>query len=506
MTAVQHKTASAVAQTCAQPETFNINAKRQTRCCKVPLKGVTRNAKLAAAIDAMIAACEIADPLADAHTAAENALAALADEASDEQADKARAAERRADERWQRAYRAAERAGLAVLRIEVDTAEDALLQTNAYAWSYERRGVMDLWAEDLRAPLASAMRALKILARQPAPLSPVQPEPNSPTPADDVRKSWEAALAAWTDVRAQYDACEQASAMSWRAVAETAPAEIVAPGVAQGLRVRWRTLEELDRDILLSEAEKADLRPLLEEHYARQAEYHKSPDRDADEQLMEDLYDKVADAESALLNTTPPDLAALAFKQHLDGRSADDDRLGYDDLGYVSYLLGSYRSDREPVILHMDTLRMAGIHHPILDMEPFKPRNWIAAYEAAGGFVSAAPMDELLLFPAAEAMVALTDALQGALEATPWKYRAVQLEAEYRRNEGGDPVFDGLCQTGTEDNRGGKRAAPLQPYRRVERITFGTKDGVITPLVQSLHRQGDQLVQLDAGQAEQAAA
>lgn len=629
MNATPNKAASAAAQTRAssEDEIFKINIKRRMRGCKVPLRAVTRNAALAAAIETMAAASEVADPLADAHTATEDALAALTPEAPAKQAAEAHNAERKAEARWKRAYRAAERAGQAILRVEVDTAEDAVLQGKAYAWCFERHGVADLMEDDLRLPLASATRALKALARQPSPPPPpVQPAPEDPTvtayqaarrqqaeyghgldpsgglgdeydvdecpaaddmlrtppanvagiavrlgrivseafihragewdcpvcapgcredvsapthselcgaaeghnggadalfralaflhlgaerlaqaeppkPASDAQAAWDAALASWADARAIYDAHEEASMATWRALAEAAPAEIVETSLHQRLAVRWTAPVDLERDILLSEAEKDALRPLLIEHYARQKEHYEAPERTEEDRASRELYDRVIEVENKLLATAPPTIQALVFKQQLEAREADDDKLGYDDLGNVAYLLGSYREKRDPVILHMDLLRMAGVYHPMLDIEPFRPRDWIKAYEAAGGFVSAATHDDLLLFPAAEA----TDELQRQLDAA-WKYRAVRLEAQNQREQGGDPIFDAYGRTGRNDNRGGKPKGPSHPYLRVERVTFGQRDGAITARVQSLHRQGDRLVERTADQAQRVAA
>lgn len=370
----------------------------------------------------------------------------------------------------------------------------------------DRKGVLGLDEPDgpVRGEPYDTDEAIKRVVRNLLKHAP-SPAPDADSPAElssPQRTNWDAALAKWADARAQLDAHEAATGATWRAVAEAAPPEIVQHNLHYGLVVRWTTLGELDRDILLSDAEKDALRPLLAEHYALQKEHNNAPERDAEDSQTEALFDRVNDAEDELFALTPPTLRDLVLKQQVEAREADDDKLGYDDLGLVSYLLGGSLDKRNPVRLHMDLLRLAGVHHPMLDMEPFRPAVWIAAYEAAGGFVSAGWHDALLLFPGSE----LTDALQSALNATPWKYRAVQLQAENRREQGGDPVFDCHLETGDRDKRGGRPQGPPLPYRRVERITFTAHDGRAVPHVQSLHRQGDRLGQLATAQPGQVAA
>lgn len=143
-----------------------INVKRHGRKGPVKFKATTSNLALAAAIDALAVAIAVEEPLAKAHTAAELSGDARAEEA--------------ADRKWQRQRRLVDRAAEAMLAVPVDNAADALVQQNAYRWSYKERGCLDIWdQQEAEASLAAATRALQKLA---APVTSAPP----PTPIGDI--------------------------------------------------------------------------------------------------------------------------------------------------------------------------------------------------------------------------------------------------------------------------------------------------------------------------------
>lgn len=177
------------------------------------------------------------------------------------------------------------------------------------------------------------------------------------------------------------------------------------------------------------------------------------------------------EAENRLTNMTPPDVAGAAYKVAVQARESDDDKFGFNDLGLVSFLLSTYRERGDLVRTYLDLLRIGGIDHPALQMEPFDSEVWIASYEALGGKVSDLQGNLVIAYAADDGPDSA--ALRAELAATPWKYRAVNLEAQRRKGEGGDPFVDSSGGAGKDDRRGGS----TKFYGHIERadhILFST--------------------------------
>jgi len=300
---------------------------------------------------------------------------------------------------------------------------------------------------------------------------------------------WEAALAAYEATRRAHADFKASQRARYLATMREASPRIVEPGLHYGLARRWASVEALDRDVLLTDTERRELRPLLEEHGDRLQTYYSRPTATEEDEQSEELYDAFCEAESVLLLTAAPTVGALALKMGQAYRQLDDDRFGFDDLGRAAADLDRYLADRCRVVGYGDLLRLAGIDHPILHMDRFSPREWVAAYREAGGVVSM-QQSALLLIPADAGEAAPGGPLQSELDLTPWKYRAVQIATEQRLDEGGDPLFT---------SRGEPRPpawplAPKRPFAHVERIIFETQDGAPSPIVQSWVREGDRLV------------
>lgn len=178
-----------------------IRGVRKVRGKKRTLLAKTDDAALAAAIIALVAASDIEQPLAQAHTAAEVALQVVEKDpgATDVQKEKARKAERKAEAAFQRAQGKLDKAADAVLAVPVMNATDALLQQRAFAWAHDAADATEVpFEEDLGKALASALAALRSMTAAP-----------TPEPSDQPRPSQQL-VAAWHDARAAYEAAVEA--------------------------------------------------------------------------------------------------------------------------------------------------------------------------------------------------------------------------------------------------------------------------------------------------------
>lgn len=307
----------------------------------------------------------------------------------------------------------------------------------------------------------------------------------SPNPA---RAVWDAAIARFRKADAAHRAITAENAEHVRSVFEHCPAEIRAPSLHYGLHVRWCRGELVHQDLLLTAEEKERLAPVADAWEARQQDLMAADDPDPRGERGDATYDAHIDAMYDLFKTPAPDIHAITFKAGLEAREDDDARFGYDDLGRVAYMLDSSWDERNRVLTHLDMLRIAGADHPMLHMADFSPRTWIKAYEALGGRVSCPEPDEVWIIPSGERHPNMHDrrarlALEAELEATPWKYRAVHLQAEARRNSGGDPIFDCSGRYGDADGRGSQKGVPVTPIRAATVVRFVTQDGQIAPVV-----------------------
>lgn len=311
------------------------------------------------------------------------------------------------------------------------------------------------------------------------------------------RRRWEAALSAYLSARSAYDDFEAITRAEYREVLAKAPPAVVEPSLHYGIGLRWRSASDLEEDVLLTQVEKLELRPVVESCKAALESYYNRPTAREEDETSERLYDAVCDAEQRLLQTPAPDLDALIVKKELFHRELDDDKFGFDDLGRAAADLDSYLAERLRILEFADLLRLAGRDHPILRLEPFSPNDWTQRFETAGGCVSSSSSG-LLLVPAPHGDGCLGGPLLAELEATPWKYRAIDVTADSRRGQGGDPLFSA---SGDRRPAGAWKYGPTVPLRRVVRVIFTRKGGVPVPVVQTWKRDGARLVMTDTGPA-----
>lgn len=288
------------------------------------------------------------------------------------------------------------------------------------------------------------------------------------TPMGD-RAAWDAALANYQDAKARYSEAGGIgrNGDEWFAIFADMPAEILHESLHYPVHMRWGCEDALMRDVLVSPADKARLRPLVGHWTGIFSERLRTQsDRGCDR--LSELHD---DAEVALMKTPAPDLQALAFKSALAASEAEDDKFGYDDLGLVSFREHDGYDRAVAVEIHRDILRAAGLDHPVLHLPPFNPRRWIKHFEGEGGEVSSPDGDALLvLLPTYAEPEArrVASAMLAEIKAESWKARAVYFAAEARREGGNDPLVDNRLNSGKTDRRGGR-----QPHH-VHRIGAGS--------------------------------
>lgn len=267
----------------------------------------------------------------------------------------------------------------------------------------------------------------------------------------------------WNAAKAEYDAALSrltpivaADAAATMAINRQAPIELQARRLFQDFSSRWISENALDDDPLITPAERQRLRPIVSSWSEERSRLLEKKFSGVDNEVWEKLHDDVDEASTVLLETVPPDLAALVEQQRIAAErvsgSDTDWHGGFADLGWVSFKEASYWTDRPATMLHRHLLRLAGVDHPMLHMEPFSPRDWIRAYEEAGGLVSHTLRGLVLTIPDDDV---LTETLRAQLAGTPWRYWAVNLTASARREEGGDPICDNVMGWGPKDRRGG---------------------------------------------------
>ena len=203
---------------------------------------------------------------------------------------------------------------------------------------------------------------------------------------EELRPAWGAALDAYLERRSVYDAISTRWDDLSDEIVQRAPEwNRHARGCDGKPLIRWNSLAQFDNGI----REGAD-RP-------RRSELEKWVDGEASslaellaiEEEIEKVYDEVVELERTLIETPAPDLAAVLYKQRLLGKEADDNKRGYDDPAFFaasrddSYIVRSW-----PVFIHEDCLRLAGVPAPFAGLAPFKPRQWLNRFKAAGGSVS----------------------------------------------------------------------------------------------------------------------
>lgn len=266
-----------------------------------------------------------------------------------------------------------------------------------------------------------------------------------PSP-DEARARWDAALAAFLTAKAAHVAVgETSDAATRRIVAALPPAAVIRHGTATAY-TRWPSLQSFDHSHSPAEAH---LRAELEDVFVRLASDFAI--REHADQASDGTYDAMFDAEAVLMATPAPDLAAVVLKSELLAISDDDDKRGFDDLGWVSDQLHGFYPEKARVQIHHDLQRLSGIAHPSHQIGDWNPRVWIAAFEKAGaGVVSTGDRyagDDVFFGVAEDATLQEKEMLAlliGKLYDGPgqlgWKHRAVALVAQRRRETGADPL------------------------------------------------------------------
>lgn len=375
-------------------------------------------------------------------------------------------------------------AALALLRVPAHDLAEARLKLAVYAWAYEAHDPAQLpFDTELSAALAALLRDVAALTPQ--------------SGAEGAR--WREAKDRYEAAHAAYRDVVEADSEAYVSLFDEVPPSLVEPCACYRLHLRWTSVEALKDDVLLSDGEKAEIEPRLS-HWLGWLDGRRKVDRGlAEDDPADALYDAQADAFDELMATAAPDAAALACKHALEARDRDDDHLGFDDLGRVAFMRHGGREASFQVQTYIDALRLAGLDAPLLHMEDFSPGFWVRRFERLGGAVCGGAQQLLIVHgPRADRLDRAAAAeLLAELDATPWKYRALALYAGDRREDGGDPLFDAYGNWGPKDRRGGKRAGPELPLRRVDRVTFRREKDAVVPTVQRLERRGGRLVAVE---------
>jgi hypothetical protein len=261
-----------------------------------------------------------------------------------------------------------------------------------------------------------------------------------------------------------------------------------APGLHQRESIRWLSIEDFDNDVLLTSHAKALLRPQALAAIQQRDGFFRhvqDPERNRRSAELERLCDDKDIAIDELLELPPPTVSALLYTMEKRAWWMDDDKMGLADPGYVAFCLHTYLDQAYPVQSYLDLLHLAGRAYAVPEALTFNPRAWIDAYEAVGGKVGEAGRGLIIAYPEHDTLQARR--LRVALAQAPWKYRAVHLAAEQRREQGGDPFHDAQGQVGAHDQRHAARRFDGF-VRRADHVVF-TRDpvtGAATPHIEHI--------------------
>lgn len=272
--------------------------------------------------------------------------------------------------------------------------------------------------------------------------------------AGDAGSDWRQAFDAYQAAEIAYRALGAIDDEALDAMHRTLDPACRAPSLHQRDSIRWSSIEELDDDILLAPDAKAALRSRAETAIAQRSRYFKEGYTQAQERRdaeLERLGDIREDAFDRLLDMAPPNASALAFVVERRIWWLDDDKVGIGDPGYVAFCLNSYVDAAYPVQTYLDVLHLAGRRYPVAEALTFNPVAWIKAYEATDGLVGEISDALIIAYPKHDMLQARR--LRAELARSPWKYRAVHLAAQKRREEGGDPFRDARGGVGDRDHR-----------------------------------------------------
>jgi hypothetical protein len=388
------------------------------------------------------------------------------------------------DEVWQQSINDRDELIDAMLSIPTATPHQAIRKLEVAASALELRSLDDLKSateEDVVRLFHSAVRDLRRFNRDGLTFA-------APTGAEF---QWNARLVAYEQMQAAYDATLNRPCHTRRRWLEL-PDEFASRNIHHGRFERWKSLEDLRADILLSDAEKAQLEPVVAKVIAETAAAEKAMDAAArqiendDDEAQQVLYDRLSAAERELLDTPAPHVEALVYKQRIIAREADDDKMGFADVGAFSAHLAGYYVDYGRALVYQDSLRLAGMDDPVLHLTPFSPNSWWSAFEGLGGVVTHyRPWEMAILLPEGD-RDGRAAAMLAELEAAPWKYRALFLGAEGRRSYGGDPLYDSQWKRRVP-RPGIRTEVKARYYRNALRVTFITRHGVPTPVVEPIH-------------------
>lgn len=250
-----------------------------------------------------------------------------------------------------------------------------------------------------------------------------------------------------------------------------------APGLHQRESIRWLSIEAFDSDVLLTPQAKALLRPRAEAAIKQRDGFFRrveDPERNRRSAELERLCDEKDIAIDELLALPPPSVSALLYAMEQRIGWMDDDKVGLADPGYVAFCLNTYLDAAYPVQSYIDLLHLAGRTYAVPEALNFNPRAWIDAYEAVDGKVGEVGQGLIIAYPEHDTLQARR--LRVALAQAPWKYRAVHLAAEQRREQGGDPFRDAQGLAGKCDQRHAARRFDGF-VRRADHVVF-TRDPV----------------------------
>lgn len=259
-----------------------------------------------------------------------------------------------------------------------------------------------------------------------------------------------------------------------------------APALHQRVSIRWLSVQAFESDVLLTPHAKTLLRDRVlaaieqRDGFFRHVE---DPERNRRGAELDRLCDEKDIALDELLELPPPTVSALLYSMEKRIWWMDDDKIGLADPGYVAFCLNTYLDAAYPVQSYLDLLHLSGRTYAVPEALNFNPRAWIDAYEAAGGKVGEANRGLVIAYPEHDTLQARR--LRVALAQAPWKYRAVHLAAEQRREQGGDPFRDAQGLAGAYDQRHAARR--FEGFvRRADHVVF-TRDpvtGAATPHIE----------------------
>lgn len=335
-----------------------------------------------------------------------------------------------------------------ILKVPVSSAADAATKLETFIQMMGEGCGLD-FEDDLHTALDAARADLAALAGRQI----------TDSPGRAVVKVWTEALAGYQSAKAARDAAAAVDRAETLAINLKGPEGLRSPGLIQDQGPIWHGAACLQKDVLLTDVARRDLAPKVDAWREQRsalinAIFAGDPNRDTDFADIHDAYDRAA---NRLLATQPPSPVELVLQQTVYAQRLaevdDDSSTGLDDLGWCAWKSDDCWLGRPMVEMFRNTVRMAGLDHPALHMEPFSPREWVTAYEEAGGMVSDAHQG-LLLIPDDGDTKELAR-LRAQLDAAPYRYWAVQLHAEERAGTGGDPIHDSGGEFGANDRRGG---------------------------------------------------